>query len=755
MMTWADLRLAVRGLRKAPALSAVAIASLALGIGGNVTAYSVAREMIFDDVSAVRPERLARIDSGVTYARYRELRAAGAFQDLACDTGFHDASWQREGRSEVVWVMDTSANFFDLLGIHPAAGRLYSDRDEGSPVAVVSFGFWRRRLGADPAAAGRLIQVNGRAYTVVGVLPAGYRSVMGHGVSPEIYAPVRVDTQQRCRPFGRLRDGMTRGQARGLLTGFTGEPPAVRPFSGAEAYAAREGDDHRMFVFFLLLAGSAMILALIACSNVAGLLLARRAAGEREMAIREALGANRWQLARPLFGEALVLVACGSAAGLALDAWLRSRLHDLRWPTAYNIPFEFHFEGDRSLAVYALLTACAALLVCAPACALKPRTGRWPVRSGLVGLQVVLAMALLTLGALFARSFLHVARLDVGFDAAHTMIAAVHPPARAEHGRAWRQRLEDAMRMVPGVEAVTSTDLLPLMGEVSDAPLRPPGDAAAAARDVYAMAEGEDYFGTMRIAILRGRDFRADDGERRPTPAIINRTLALRWFGGSDPIGARLIRGREKEDVLEIVGVAADSKMRTLGEAAAPAFYTPDYNGQFLVRVAGDPAQWSEPLRRALAGVDAAAALDIRPLRDAVAGALFPLRMATLFVASIGGAGMVLALAGVYGSVSYAVSRRTREFGIRAALGATRGRILWTALRDGALLLGGGAAAGLWVAISAIRPLVELLPDGVDPWDPRLFAATGLALIGAGLLGAVLPARQAARVDCLAALRQD
>jgi hypothetical protein len=364
-------------------------------------------------------------------------------------------------------------------------------------------------------------------------------------------------------------------------------------------------------------------------------------------------------------------------------------------------------------------------------------------------------MVLLTLGALFARSFLHVANLDVGFDATHTVIAAVHPPPRGERGLAWRQRLIDAARRVPGVKAVTSTDLLPLMGEVPAAPLRRAGDPSAAARDVYSMAEGEQFFATLRIPIVRGRDFEIADRERKPTPAIVNRTLALQFFAGADPIGAHLIRGREKEDVLEIVGVAADTKMRTLGEAAAPAFYTPDYNGQFLIRVSGDPGQWIEPLRRALAAADPAPALDIRPLHDAVAGALFPMQMAAAFVTSIGVMGLVLALVGIYGSVSYAVSRRTREFCIRAALGATRARILWTAVRDGALLLIGGTMVGLWVAIYAVRPLGDILPDGVDPWDPRLFAATALALIASGILGAALPARSAAKVDCAAVLRQE
>jgi len=751
----ADLRHAVRGLRKAPVLSAVAIASLALGIGANITAYSVAREMILDDISAVQPSRLVRIETGVPYARYRDLRSGGVFQDLAFDTGFHQAIWQRSGQSAIVWAMDTSPNFFDVLGIHPAAGRLYAQNDEGSPVAVVSHGFWRERLAADPTALGRALQVSGRTYTLVGVLPPGYRSVMGHGVAPEVYVPERVDSQRRCRPFGRLRDGMTGAQARQSLTGFPNGPPPVRPFSGVGAHSAREGDDYRMFVFFMMLVGIAMILALIACSNVAGLLLSRRAARAREMTIREALGANRWQLARPLSCEALVLIAGGTAAGIVLDALLRNRLRYLRWPTAYNIPFEFHFENDHRLLLYALLSACVALLVCSPVTRVKPTPARWNLRSGFVALQVVLSMVLLTLGALFARSFFHVANLDAGFDAVHTVIAAVYFPPRAGRGPAWRRRFMDAVRQVPGVEAVTSTDRLPLCNEIDDAPLRRAGEPSSAARDVYEMAEGEQYFATLRIPILRGRDFEIGDHERKPTPAIVNRTLALQLFGDVDPVGAHLIRGREKEEVLEIVGVAADTKTRTLGEAAAPAFYTPDHTSQFLVRVSGDPAQWIVPLSRALAGADSSAAFDVRPLRDAVAGALFPMRIAAAFVTSIGGIGLVLALVGIYGSVSCAISRRTREFGIRAALGATRGRILWIALRDGTLLVAAGAIVGLVLAILVVRPLVDLLPDGVDPWDPRLFAAAPIALIASGILGAAIPARRAVKVDCVAALRQD
>lgn len=767
----ADLRRAVRALRKSPALTTVAVFSLALGIGANVTVYSVVRQMILDDVSAAAPDRLARLDAVLSYPEYRDLRHAGVFQDLAFDAGLHDATWRQPDRREIVWTMPTSPNFFQVLGIRAAAGRLYGQADEGRPVAAVSYGFWRRRLGADPAALGRALEIGGSLYTVAAVLPSDYRSILGHGVSPEIYFPAPPESSPGCHTFGRLRDGMSRLAARQALAvalpslgipRFARELPAIRPFSGLAANAASEGDEHRFFVFFAALFGLAAMLALIACSNVAGLLVARRLSRQRETAIRRALGANRLQLARPLLAEGVILVAGGAAAGLVLDAWLRSRLTDLRWPSAFNIPIEFHFPADRALFLYALVTAAAALAICSLAgagerslaTAVKSRSGRWNPQYGLVALQVVLSMVLLTLGSLFTRAFLQVAHDGPGFDAAHTLIVAVHPPAHdAAHAFEWRQRQAAAIRAIPGVVSVSCADQRPLMGEVLESPVRRQGEAASAARDVYTVAVGENYFATLGIPMLRGREFSIADREHTPTPAIVNRALASQLFGAADPIGVILLRGRDRTDALEIVGVAADSKLRTLGEAAAPAFYTPQFNAQFMVRVAGDPASWTGPLRRALTGGDAT--LEIRPMSDAVAGAIFPVRMAAAFVGSLAALGLALALVGIYGSVAYAVSRRTREMGIRAALGATQARILGTALREAAGLTLAGVAAGTPLAISAVRPLAALMPDGLDPWDPRLFAAAAGVLIATSLAAAAVPARRAARVDPALTLREE
>jgi putative ABC transport system permease protein len=772
------MRYAIRSIRRSPVLAAIAIASLAFGCGANLTVYSVVRELVLDDVSARSLDRLVRVKTDLTYPLYRDLRRSAPFEELAFDCGIHDTNWQAGDRAEVAWEMDTSPNFFDVLGVGPAAGRFYSQADEGGPVAVVTHSFWTRRLHSDPRVLGRLLQLNGRAYTVVGVLPRDYRSVMGHGVSPEIYAPARTDSQQRCHPFGRLLDGLTRSQAQAAWTAAVerlGRPElsrqvsVLRPLGGLAANAASQGDERRVFVFFVMLYGVAGMLVLIACSNVAGLLLARGVSRQRETAIRKALGAGRWHLAKPVVAEAFVLVLCSCVAALAIDACLRDRLSYLRWPNAYNVPIEFHFQSDRGLLLYALLSASVALVVSSlqPALrgskadlgiALKRRDARELRPVSLVGVQIVLSVLLLTVGALFARTFLHLVRADLGFDAAHTVIAAVHPlpgQYRGERLWPWRDRLIRSAEGVPGVLGVTSIDLLPLMGEVPQTQVRREGDRASAILDVYSTAAGEHYFTTLGIRILRGRDFEIADRDRKPTPAIVNRTLARQLFGGADPIGGRLLKGREKEDALEIVGVVADSKMRTLGEGNMPALYTPDFNGQFLIRVAGDPRQWIEPLRRALGEADAASAQDIRPMTDALDGAMFPMRTASAFVGALSVVGLVLALVGLYGSVSYAVGRRTREMGIRAALGATRGRILLTALRDGMAVVVGGILIGLSLAVAAIRPLIDLLPAGVNAWDPRMFAAVGAFVFATGAAAMLFPARRAANVDPAVALRDE
>jgi putative ABC transport system permease protein len=781
-----DFGYAVRALRKSPALTAVAIASLALGIAANVTVFSVVREMILDDLSARSPDRLARVEGmDVSYSRYRDLRTAGAFQDLAFHRGLGDRIWRTGTRNEIVWTFTTSANFFDVLGIHASAGRLYSQADEGREFAIASYGFWRTRLHGDQDTLNQPIQLNGKLYTLVGVLPADYRSVYGHGVSPEIYLSDPGNANPRDRVywlFGRQHDGFSREQTRQVLVAATerlaGNDPSRRivklqPMSGLNAHAAKVGDERRFFLFFIMLFGVAGMLTLIGCCNVAGLLVARTLNRQRELAIRKALGASRIQLLRPLLAEGVVLVLGGAGLGLMLDAFLRDKLRYVRWPSAYGLPFEFHFQNDSALFLYASMTAFVALLVSSLVPALRGADAdlslavkqgepafsvrRWDLRNCFVALQVVLSIVLLALGGLFTRSLLHLIKTGPGFDVAHTLIAAIHPLLGRYSGeRSWqfRQQVLHRVQNVPGVVAVTSAGILPLMGEMPDTTLRREHEPLSALRHVYVVGAGENYFTALRIQILRGRDFALTDRGRKPIPVIVNQTLAREFFPDAEPTGQYLRMGQE-EDQLQIVGVSADAKIRTLGEANVPALFKPEFNAQLLVRVAGIPAQWIEPLRRALGDVDRSAALDIRPLEEAEAGALFPMRVAAGFVGSLSSLGLALALVGLYGSVSYAVGRRTRELGIRSALGASKGRIVWTALRDAIAVAGFGAVIGVPLAALLIHPLVDLIPSGVDPWDPAQFLGIMLLLLATGAAATWIPARRAAKIEPSMALRQD
>ena len=776
---WTELRRSLRNLSKSPALAAVAIFSLALAIGANVTVYSVVREMILDDMSAWRPDRLAFVDgANASYSLYRDLRNAGAFQDLAFHRGIHDRVWHSE-TNNIAWTLTTSPNFFDVLGVRASNGRLYSQHDRGGEIAVVSYGFWRKRLHSNVHAIGQPIELNSRLYTVTGVLPADYLSVYGHGVSPEVYIsdPGDANPGDRVyRLFGRMRDGFSREQTRqAFVATFArlGSDAAdqrnlqLRPMSGWSAHAAGAEDERRFLLFFAMLFVVAGTLALIACSNVVGLLLVRVLNRRREQAIRKAIGANRFQIALPLFLDGLVLVICGAGLGLVLDTFLRNRLSDVHWPTAYGLTFEFHFQNDEELFLFASLATFATLLFTCLLPALKGSNAdlslaikqaepslsirRWNLRSGFVILQVTLSMALLTLGAIFTRSLVHVARNGPGFDVSHTLIATLHSlPGSPDP----RQQIVRRVGLVPGVIGVTSAGILPLMGEIPDARVRRLGAPLSTSRRVYVLGAGERYFTTLGIPILRGRDFEIQDRDRTPAPVIVNQTLAREFFPASDPIG-KFLAGLENEEHFEIVGVAADSKMRTLGEDHMPAFYRPDFNAQLLIRVAGNAAQWIDPLKSALRRVDPTAALQIRPMQEAVSGAMFPLRVASGFVGSMSSLALILALVGLYASVSDAVSRRTREMGIRSALGASQPRIVWVAIKDGLVLLGGGAILGLALALAAIVPLADLLPNGVNPWDASLFSAIASILISTGAAAAWIPARRAAKVDPIAALRQE
>lgn len=542
--------------------------------------------------------------------------------------------------------------------------------------------------------------------------------------------------------------------------------------AGLAGHSESIGDDRRYFIFFVALFGTALLLAIVACFNVAGLLLARGISRQRELAIRKALGASPLQVTCNLLAEGCVLVVLGAATGLIVDALLRNHLSYVRWPSAYNLPFEFHFQSNSGLLLYALASAFTALLLSSLLPALRAShpdpsllmkqsepafsIRRWSLRNSFVALQLAVSTVLLMLGAVFLTSFLHVAAVDPGFDISHTVIAQLYS---AEHrgpaGFPWRDGVVRRVKELPGVLGVTSMGTLPFMGELPHQRVRRKGAPLASARDAYSVGAGEDFCQALKIPILRGRDFEIADRARQPVPILVNQTLARRLFSDTDPIGAQLLIGRENEQVLEIIGVTAETKLRTLGEGPSPAFFTPFMDSQFIVRVAGNPSQWIQPLRNALAALDATSAIEVRPLSDAAAGAAFPMRAAAGFIGCMSALGLLPVLTGLYSSVSYATRRRTREMAIRAALGASPSTILWTAIQDGVAVLVCGLTIGLPLSIAAIRPLTGILPEGVNPWDPSMFSVVGFLLLATGAGAAFLPARFAANVDPSLALREE
>jgi putative ABC transport system permease protein len=767
-----------RLLRRSPALSAVAIASLALGIGANVTVYSIVRELILDDISARETNHLAYINADVSPPLYRELRATSVFQDLAAFYSVTIWAWRTGNHSETAWVIRSSGNFFDTLGATSAfAGRIYSQADEGRDVAVVRYSFWRTRMGSDPGAVGKTLQLNGRLYSVIGILPPDYRSIYGLGFAPEVYVPSGADSG-RFLVFGRFHAGRNAEQTRQALvaaaTAIGGAELGRKlgtfyPIGGLAGHSARKGDP--FFAFFITLYAVAAMLALIACSNVAGLLLARSLSQRREIAIRTAIGAGRWQIVRHLLAEGCALVAAGTVLGYLVYAALVARLRLLHYPGSYGQPYEFHFSHDFGLLLYTGGSAIFALLLSSlipalrgsivdPALALRQSepsfaVRRWNLRSAFVALQMALSVVLLTVGLLYSRGLVQLVRTDAGFDRAHTLFAGVQPLHRhsGDPYFAWREELLRRVRSIPGVAGASSTTVIPLSGGATRF-VRREGEAPLSARDLDATGVGDGYFSTMRIPILYGRDFETADRVRKPLPVIVNRQFAREFYGGGDAIGRRLVIGREREELAEIVGVCADTRVHSLGENLAPVFYTPGFDTGLVVRVYGDPRQWIEPLRRTLGGVDPEAALDVRTIKEATAGAIWPMQVASAFLVSLAALGLILALIGLYASVSYAVGRRTREMGIRAALGATPSRILGAALYDTAWVLSIGALAGLAFAIAAVRPLAPTMPAGIDPWSPAMFGSVLLVLLSCGAVATMVPARRATRIDPSVALRE-
>ena len=802
-----DLRYAFRGLRREPMLLVAATVSIAVGAGGNLAVFSLARELMFAPPDARRPDEMVQFQvshgSHASYQRWMDLKASDALADVAGFSVEKELNWRNGESVSSIVPMIVTANFFDVTGVPVVIGRSFSEteaRAETDPrVLVLSHGFWQTRLAADSSIIGRSLLLNGDAYTVLGVLAPRLRSLAGFGVSPNVYVPInRALVPEMLAPgasvvrlVGRLKPGQSPEQARsaldavdrrlGRLQGDT-VYAGVSHFAAMGTLAGANGPKSvkAMGAFFTLLGLVSIMVLMIACANVAGLLIARGTRRRQEIAVRLAIGCTRSRLVQQFLVEGFWLALIGTVAGMALSLGFMRFVNRLALPIP--VPIELHLSADPVMFVAAVVLVFLSILLCGvlPAVsatrlslvpALKREepfyaSRRFTVRGLLLTGQVTVSTVLLVTAFLFVRNLARTQVTDPGFDVNRTLVAQVGfvrgRPDADQLG--YLQRAVESAAMLPGVEQAAYVNGVPLTmyGGSTHGRFAHIDDRAEAQHVEYASSlVGPGYFSTLNVRVFAGREFRASDRAGTPAVAIVNEEFSRRYFNGRSPVGSRVRFGNENV-VYEIVGMVGNGKHVTLGEDQRAALYFPLQQhpeglsiGFVVARMRGDPAAGIATLREALAGLDASIAVRVEPMRSALRFALMPSQIGATVLGTLGALGLLLAAFGLYALVAYNVSRRMGEIAIRSALGATRGGILRLVVRDTAVLVVSGVVAGLLVAGLVTAPLSTFLAEGLSSRDPLSFAGTLVVFLLVAVLASWLPARQAAKVSPVVAMRLD
>jgi putative ABC transport system permease protein len=817
MNVLADLRFALRSLRKTPGFFAVAIATLALGIGANTAIFSVVRGVLLKPLPYRDPERLVAIN---TY--FNKMRAMGAasFPDMvdwrARNTVFEevggtypmDLAVSGGTHPEHVEAAAVTAGLLALLGARPEAGRLFVPEDDhaGGRAVIVGHGFWQRVLGGRTDAVGSTLRLNGRSFTVVGILPEGFQLPIG-GTPAQIWLSTAFahESSDGGRPeaevrgahfmdvFARLRPGVTRQKAQSEMSAIGAtlqkEYPATNAHLEVRVSPAADPLVHRSRAALTLLLAAVGVVLLIACANAANLVLARAVKRRGEITLRAAIGASRGRIVAQLLTESLTLSLLGGAAGTLLAAWAVPALVAAsggRIPRAAEIRLDggvLLFTLVLSLATGVIFGLAPALVCARPnlADALRDRdssSSRRGLRSALVIAEVALAFVLLAAAGLLLRSLARVVRVDPGFDPRHVLTARLDLPAlkypdAARAGAAYASVVDELGR-TPGIVASGAVMPLPLSGYENMvgfalAPKTgpaPPADSAGRPfpwEAAFAAAE-PGYFRTLSISIREGREFTRRDSPGAPPVAVVNESLARQFFPGGRAVG-RLIQpsvsaGSEKPALREIVGVVADVKLDGLREAPRPTIYVPEAQTGFssiwlVVKSSGDDASALAALRRIVRGIDPELPVySVQPLSRYVADSLSPERFQTLLISLFAGLALALTGIGLFGVVSYTVSQRTREIGVRIAIGARPTEVFGMVVRSGMRLVVLGIVAGLAGSLLLGKAFESFL-FGVGKADPATLAAIAAVLGVVGVLACALPARRAVAIDPLSALRYE
>ncbi len=799
-----DFRFAVRMLARSPLFTAVAVLCIALGAGAVTTIFSAMNAIVLRPLpGAAEPDRLVTIQrrspdgsEGVqaSYRLYEHLRDSSKTMEAIAAWSKVDLSIGINGHGHAVYGNIVSGNFFTVLGVRPALGRFFLPDEDRTPlthpVVVVAYSFWQTQLGADPAAVGKAVTVNGQPFTIVGVAPAGFR---GAFTPLDVQAWVPLMMQAQLRPgrnlttavwlwtFGRLAPGASIESARQEIGAIISNYAVTRVDSyegyNSATLAPMTGLPLDAKAAFLGFAGiffcAALFVLLIASVNVAAMLSARGISRRREMAVRAALGAGRGRLVRQLLTEVLLLFVMGGAGAILFATAATNALE--RLPIPGDTPLLLEISPDVRVLVFALLLSLVTGLVFGLGPALRAArvdivarlrsdsaasgTRRTLMGNALIVGQLALSLLLLVAAALFVRALGFGARMDPGFDQSNVTITSLNPESWGydeAKGRAFYRELREAAAGLPGVSAVSYTGRVPLTmsgsGDTIDVDNAPDGHAS-----IQLASVDTGYFVVLRIPLLGGRAFTSQDDERAPRVAVVNETLARRFWPDGSALG-RTFGFRDAR--VTIVGIARDAKYSDLSESTPAFAYFPlaqmwQRDQTLLVRAAGGPRSVASGIERAILDIDPLLPRPtVIPLEEATGIVLLPQRTAAWVTGGLGIAGLLLATVGLYGIMSYSAARRTREMGVRMALGAQPSDILAIVVKDGMRLAGVGVAIGIVLAAGATQVIAGLL-FGVSPLDPAAFLGMSAALIVVALVACYLPARRAAAADPLAALRAE
>jgi putative ABC transport system permease protein len=798
-----DLRQALRLLRKSPGFSALIVAVLALGIGANTAIFSIVNGVLLKPLPFADASRLVAIDTTVrnepddsAYLDVLDWRAQSATLDHVAAYATAAVTLTGHGEAASIPMAVVTPDLFSLLGVPPIAGRALGPDDDkhgAERTAVISETLWARAFERDPSIVGKPALLDGDPIVIVGVMPARFEFPFDTENPPQIWMPVlasRFSAQwadQRGASFlkaiGRLRPGVALPAAQAEMTGIAARIDAANLRNGTRGILVRPFQDvlvknYRPALVALL--GAVAAVLLIACANIANLLLARGTARRREMAVRTALGASRTRIVRQLLIESLALAAAGGAAGTVVALWGVDALVRI---SPVQIPRLNTVHIDRSVLIFTVLASLLTGALCGllpalqlsrsnPGDALKDgdrggTSGRGArTRHLLVVAEVALSLMLLASAGLLIRTLGVLQRVSPGFAPERAMTMQLLLPqtryANPASMIAFYRRLHDAIASMPAVTASAVSTTLPMTGSDIGMGFLPDGRAVDPNSRTSASFFGvsPDYFSTLGIRIVRGRGFTARDDERAPSVVVINETMAAKYWPGEDPIGKRVTLAYNNTGPREIVGIAGDVKQTNLTDAVVPQMYTPFVQAPWpfltaVVKTTAAPEAAAGSLRQALARLDPEqAAGDIRTFDQYLARSMATPRFTAILLGAFAGLALLLAGFGLYGVMAYSVAQRSREIGIRMALGAQASDVRSLVVNQAVRLGTAGLVTGIAGALAVTRVLDSLL-FGVTPSDPLTFLAVSAALISVLLLAAYLPARRATRVDPIVALRAD